>query len=340
LVSAGLLITFSAFVPRHLVGASDFQDWVPWIWLDKDDLPVVQSVLTNVGTAFITAGLLALFEPLLARKVRAEAKAAASLETSSLRQEVGERLTSLEKRVAAAVAEEVKQQDEAISAAEQELTYDSVVRLFKKAWENKALDGDQITVQGTDKPGELTLSLVFEHVYNVFDHDPIGTSHVLVLRGESPRAEAAEPVDVTWSSGENFEDVAARLLLELAKTGAGLLEEVPWQQTTERFAAALSLAIRSRRRDRGVVPLRGRLREIVADRWFITDKGLECPTYDLWVDAQTWPPIRQDGGFGGKRPQPAEKPAAADQAEWDYVLARCDNLFAARLDAAGNRLFR
>lgn len=339
LVTVGLLITLVAFLPRYLVGVPVLQSWAPWIWLDKDDLPVVQSVITNVGTAFITAGLLALFEPLLTRHVRAEAKAAASAATKSLGEELGHRLDTLEQRVGASLAEEVEQQDQAITAAEQEFGYKTVYKLLKKAEELQALADAEITVQGTDVPGELTLSLGFEYIKNVFDRGTIGTTHVLFLRADSVLTDIAEPVQVTWSPTDDFDVVASRLLVEMSKAGAGVLDNIPWQRVTERFTGALTLAIRSRRRDRDLAPLGGRLREVVGEHWFITDKGLNCPTFGLWVDAESWPPIRADGGLGGTRVPAAEKPPAADQAEWDYVMDRCDHLFAANLDARGNRLF-
>lgn len=334
LVLTGLLITLLAFFPRYLVGASEFQTWVPWLWLDRNDLPVVQSVITNVGTAFVTAGLLALFEPLLTHKVREEAKAAALVEAKPL----AERLNNLEDRISAAVSEEVKRQDEAIHAAEQKFAYDSVFRLFTQAVEMGAIDGEEVFIQGTDEPGELTLSIGLKHIGNVFDREKVGTSHVLVLRADSTLTDNDEMVEVTWSPGEDFTEVASKLVIALSKAGAGILK-IRWERVTKRFTGALALAVRSRRRDRDEIHLKGRLREVVANTWFITDQGLQCPTYDLLIEAEKWPPIRMDGGFGGLlRPKALVKPSTADQAEWDYVLSRCDVLFAERLDAAGNRL--
>ncbi|MBP2215978.1 hypothetical protein [Arthrobacter sp. CAN_C5] len=333
LVLTGFLITLLAFFPRYLVGVRGFQGWPPWLWLDQNDLPVVQSVITNVGTAFITAGLLALFEPLLTRKVREEAKAAALVEAAPL----AERLDTLEDRVGAAVAEEVKRQDETLHAAEQNFAYDSVFRLLTQAVEVGALAGEEIFIQATDNPGEVTLSIALKHIDNVFDRETVGTSHVLVLRAESTLTDSDEILESTWSPSEEFTDVARHLVLALSKAGAGILN-IPWGRVATRFTRALSLAVRSRRRDSDEIRLKGRLREVVADIWFITDQGLQCPTHNFQIEAAKWPPIRMDGGLGGLlRTKAVAKPSTADQAEWDYVFARCDALFAERLDAAGNK---
>ncbi|MGN7251915.1 hypothetical protein [Arthrobacter sp. SAFR-014] len=294
-------------------------------------------MVTNIGTAFFTAGLLALFEPLLRETVRTEATTTASAVATTVTEPLSRRLTSLEQRVAAAVDEEMRSQEEAISTAETTFDYGSVFALMSKALEISALDRQQITVQATDQLGELVLTLAYEESERYYDHERIGTNRFLVLRVDSEAIE--EPVEQVWESEEDFSKVVGRLLVDLTKVGAGIRRDVSWGLATDRLARALGLAIRSWRGDGGTLSqLRGRLSEVVADRWYITDKGLSAPSYQLWVEASSWPPIRADGGFGPKRKPAATKPEEADQTEWDYVIARCDGRFAKQLDALGRPL--
>ncbi len=336
LLGLGLLLTLSTFLARYCVGAPAFQQTFPWTVLDKDDLAVVQSVAANVGTTFLTAGLLALFEPLLRKTVRAEAKSAASEVIAPVEKGLKKRLSSLEQQVAAAVESDIESQENAIKEATDNFTYSTMLALMLEASKVRALHDDLIVVHAADPPDDLTLTFALREHEKTYDHQPIGTSYSLILSANLTQAPRMDEPEQIWGPDQDFSQVAHALILELAKEGHGIRSDINWDLVTTRIVATLATAIRSWRRDPESTKLQGRLIEVIADKWFITDAGLEAPTFELLIDAADWPPIRMNGRFGPKRRSPVQKPKDADQVEWDLVLNRCDGHFARLLDASGN----
>ncbi|ALV43210.1 hypothetical protein AU252_20290 [Pseudarthrobacter sulfonivorans] len=249
MLGLGFLLTLSAFFARYWVGAQDFQQTFPWTALDKDDLAVVQSVAANVGTAFLTAGLFALFEPLLRKTVRAEAKSAASEAIGPVEQGLKKRLSSLEQQVAAAVESDIESQDNAIKAATENLTYPTMLALMREASKIRALHDDLIVTHATDPPEELALTFALREYEKTYDHHPIGTGYSLVLMAHSNQAAAIEQSEQVWGPGQDFSEVAHALILELAKEGHSIRSDIDWDLVSTRIVSTLATAIRSWRRD-------------------------------------------------------------------------------------------
>lgn len=320
LLVCGVLATVFAFASRYFVGV------LQWDLLDKDDLSVVQSVLTNLGTAFIAAVILLFFEPLLAKVIKNTAVSAAT-------EVVEDRVQSIEARVESLIDDEIQDQDQGLDFMARHFEHQSVHRAMSQALETGAIDSKGITVQATDTLGEFVVTLGLSKPADIEDHRD------LFLRAMTSRGFG--PIKVYWNPHENFENVAARLVSELSKVKAwGKTAKVPWDQVTHRLASSLKAAVKSQQLAPGFTHFRGVLWENISDRWFFTDGGLEAPEFGVYVETSKWPPFIARGKWTPPRTPAFDQPTNTSKEEWEYVLRRGDSLHAMHLDAGGNELPR
>lgn len=330
----GLGFSGLAFVARYWIGYQGGKDWIPWILLDKDDLPVVQSLLTNVGTAFLTGLILVFFKPYLDKAVRETA----ADETKKVNAKLAARVTSVENRVNSVIRTEMTSLDALIAAIPNDFRYETVHAAMVGAANIGAIDSAGITVQGTELLGELVVNFSPEIPKDGDPSTSTDGADQLLVQAWTTRQNGSF-VDVSWKSGEDVADVVLELRRRLQREQIrGLSEPIQWDQVMKRLSDTLALAVRSWRRDSDVPQLGGRLLEIVGNRWYITDDGVEAPDFGIMQTASSWPAIRMSGDFGPPRPLPFEKPVQVDETEWKYVLDRGDALFAETLDSGGNRL--
>lgn len=282
-----------------------------------DDLAVLQSILTNFGTGFFSAGLVLTFEPQVRKAVRRVADDAVEQAADKVYEEFDTRFKDLQDQINEGIQSRITNQDEALESFS-DLSYDSALAAMKAASDIRALDHDQITVEGTDQPGEFTVS---------FAVHPLTTSdaekEVLRVMVETKADLAVE----TWVPSVPFSQVALALLTQLtSKKAWGYSKEAPWRTVTEKLGQALKIAVESQREDEHAVHhLQGRLAAVINEDLFLTDKGLEAPAYDYLLPRTDFP--QQVDLMSKRRNEQPEKPEWLDSGTWEYALERCRSRF-------------
>jgi hypothetical protein len=284
-----------------------------------DDLAVLQSIFTNFGTTLMSAGLVLMFEPQVRRAVQDFTDEALEEATNKVSRKFDTQLKDLQDQINEGIKDRVNHQDDALEAFS-DGTYESALAAMKTAASLGALDQDQITVEGTDEPGEFAVSLALHPLTTSFPEK--GVLRIMVdTKGDSTVQ--------TWHPSVPFSELAVSTMGQLvSKKAWGYGQENPWGTVHQRLGYALKLAVKSQREDAGAVHLQGRLAAVIAEGLYLTDKGLECPQHD-YILPRTDFPRQLDLASQGHREQPA-KPEWADQNSWAYALERCSDRFTTR----------
>lgn len=342
LVMAGILATVISFFAKDWVGL-----WgIDWIGVEADEVPVVQSIFTNLGTGFISAAALLRLEPYLKRVVKKEARQEARSVADEATSGIADRVQALQdelERIHQKAEQGIKSQDEAVAAIDEDLSYGAVLNLMSEALDAGAILDGQISIQATPNLGEFVVTVAcHEPPINRIDLQPEEQQRRLRLRAQTPEGEAVE----TWHAGEPFSDVAHRLHVALSRKGAwGLSKSVPWFSAWNELKKGLSLALRSRRRDEGATHLQGRLGEVLVEGWYITDAGLECPDHKLHLASTEFPFLGRRatqgsavGGDAGGQGEKHPRPQGAPEEVWNYALHRCRARFTHEMTVTGHLL--
>lgn len=330
-------MVLGSFPLRLLVGLSWARNIFPWNILGADDLPVLQSIFTNFGTGFISAGLLLTFEPGIRKAVRRVADEAAADASDVVSEKLGTQLRNLQDQINQAIQARVRDQDEALGSL-LEFTYDSALAAMMTAREIRAIDQDEITVEGTDEPGEFTVSLALRQ------------KSLLGLPGQKSDSSLGRPSETEeaclwvmveangatstqcWEPSEPFSQVALKLLEDLTVQKAwGYSKQAPWLVVIERLNEALVTAVKSQREDLDAPHhLKGRLSAVLTEGWFLTDAGLEVPAHSYLLSRSEFPErvdMRQEylDLLRGKdrKTKTSDKPPWADQRLWEYAIKQC-----------------
>ncbi|MFJ5698993.1 hypothetical protein [Arthrobacter sp. NPDC093139] len=205
-------------------------------------------------------------------------------------------------------------------------TYGTALAAMKEAVGIGALDHNQITVEGTDVPGEFTVTTAFRELAGATGQD--GGVGVLRIMVETAKHRA----HTTWRSHEQFSQVVDELLHQLTRAKAwGLSKPAPWVNSLDRLREALRLAISSQmERTDAQYQLQGSLAAVIAEGWFLTDAGLECPNQHYFLPRSKFPQYRDLATGLSRVPKIndlIEKPDWADNAAWSYALERCSARF-------------
>lgn len=331
----GLAGTVLAFAVESSVGFLG----IDWPWIEASEVAVVQSVLTNFGTGFILATVVLALEPRIKRAVKRTVRTVA-------REELQESLADAVEQISREAKESVRRQDETIAAAANRFDYETVFNLMSDALDSDALVDGQITVQGTDVLGEFVVTLAcHEPPVNRMEVQPEDLSRRLRIMVETTSGSAFTE---TWLPDEPFSQTVSRLHKGLNRVKAwGLNQDRPWKMAMERLISAIGLALRSQSRASDGILLKGSLGEVIADGWYITDAGLECPGQDYCLPRSEFPVLgrpRTQGSLRQDSPSPKDeldeliqkRPEWADQAIWSYALKRCRARFSRRQDILGN----
>lgn len=326
---AGVLLAFMSFWAEGWIGAGG----IDWPWIEASEVPVVQSVLTNLGTGFMSTAVLFLFEPLLWKVVKKSTDAAIDVATQNITTRVETLEKSLEDRLLEDVATSIRAQDSAIEAARGDFTYESISKLVKAALLVDRIADGQITVQGTDQPGEFEFTIGYPNLQDIHENALFHNQDLHVMVSTEAAHQAA--VDI-WRPKEPFEDVAQRLHHELVRLGIyGIAELPPWTVSIARTIAALATALETSRVRLDQRKPAGKIAEIIEGRWAITDRGIESLTHDFVVPRAEFPRMHSpyndpnSGGFyrGPLVPPDLKKPEWADSDEWTYLLKRASKRF-------------
>lgn len=325
----GGILTGSAFWVQEFFAPADVQN-----------LAVTQSILTNFGTGFVSAGLLLLVEPKLRRVVTATVNTATARIREDVRNDVqndiDQKFASLSEEIRTSVQSRMADQDATLADFGAQFTHEVAMDAMRLATDMNALGWQSIRVQARDEPGELhiglTLRLPNELTGPTRFHggDQYGPEDEVLHLAAYPRKFRAQ-AEVVWESGQSFASVVLDLLEALHRTdGWGMADEIDWDTVTERIAGGLKVAVESRRKNPGSIHLRGPLLEVIGgiDPWYITTESIECPAYDYTLPRTKFPSAVTRPGPLSPAPTPvAEKPEWADQKEWTYVLSRATEHF-------------
>jgi hypothetical protein len=283
-------------------------------------LPVLQSIFTNFGTGFMSAGLVLLFEPQVRKAVQNFADDAVEEATNKVSEKFDAELKDLRSQINDRIQDQASRQDKAVEAFA-DGTYDSALAAMKSVADVGALDHDQIAVEGTDQPGEFTISLAI-HPLTTSEDSEKGILRIMVETGN-------ESVVETWRPSVPFGEFAVSLMnLLTSKKAWGYSNAEPMVTAHERLGRALELALTSQREDKGAIHLQGRLAAIIADGLYLTDRGLESPQHGYLLPRTEFPQ-QLDLTSQGHSEQPA-KPEWVDEATWNFALTRCRDRFTTR----------
>lgn len=341
LVTAGFLATAASFFAEDWIGL-----WgINWIWIEAEEVPIVQSIFTNLGTGFISAAALFRLEPYLKRVVKKEAREEARAVADDATSGIGERVQALQdelERIRQKAEEGIRTQDEAVATVNRNMSYEAVLKLMSEAVDAGAVLDGQISIQATPNLGEFVVTLAcHEPPRNRIELLPEEQQRRLRLRAQTLAGEAIE----TWHQGEAFSDVAHRLHVALSRQGAwGLSKSVPWFSAWNELKNGLSLALRSRRRDEGATHLQGSLGEVIVEGWYITDAGLEIPKHEFHLSSTEFPLIGRPAfpgsalSNGGNSIEQQRCPSWAPEETWSYALQRCRARFSREMSITGDLL--
>lgn len=244
---------------------------------------VLPSILVNVGTALLLAGLLFFLEKGFTRRVISANRASVEAATQQIEQRLeartqalSTRIDELQAQVAERMQERAQQGDEKVAALE-EVTYDNITAAMTEANDLGAIHWGRVNVRAsTDLDGVV---LIFK-----WGMELRSPARRPVLEIEA-RVEAdlkrygGRPVIATgWAPDEQPAEVFDRLNRELQRTGRWHgPDTVNWSLAMENFRRSLALTIASRRDGSAAGPwrLHGALYELVGDDWALTEAGIE-----------------------------------------------------------------
>lgn len=335
LLISGFIIAAIPFFMGGLVGV-----------LGTDALGIWRSILTNFGTTLIMAGLLLVVEPkvrravnkAVSRTVETAAVAATAAATSSIREDllkdvqddIEERFDSLTDRIESILQDGLATQDRKIAGFADDYSYESARSAVQAAVEYNSLHNNEIIVQATDIPGELSLGLTLA-VPEALQHDRyFGREETdpndLILKLVGYTAGAQGHSEVEWENTDDFGSAIGKLVGALERRGIwGRAKFVDWEAVHRRLVDGLAVAAKSTRKEPTSLHLLGRLTEIVGTDtlWYLTDQSIECPNHDFVLPRRNFPQIQFPSSTGNSPLEPvAEKPEWADQQTWDYVIQR------------------
>jgi hypothetical protein len=331
LVIVGIAVCCFAFwVQAGLLG-------INWPFIFEKDLGVVQSILTNLGTGFMSAGLLLLLEPFIKKVVRQTAAEASQRATSTF----DGRVQSLEEAfesISQHVEDTIERQHRVVREASDEFTHENVMAVMDEALDYGAIADGQVAVQATDQLGEMVVTLACHEqpLNRILSPEELGRRLRIMATTRDGRAVE------TWHPEESFDEVVARILAQLSRANAwALASKIDWRKAMQRVLDSIGLALAAKNREHDAVALEGRLSEVIAEGWFITDQGLECPTHQFMLSGPaTFPMVRPStyGAWGVKADLPpveGPRPDWADEDVWSYAVDRCRQKFTKNIMITG-----
>ncbi len=200
----------------------------------------------------------------------------------------------------------------------QTISYGSLTSLLTEANKLDAiLDGRVIAHASSDPDGlRIAFSWLF-HPRQEPDRQLPFLDVEVVLSEDSRPWHERNPMLARWDPSEIPGAVGARLVAQLRSaglwSGQGFLD---FGLALKNLHRTVEIALRSRRGDVDAWHLQGRVRELVDDRYVITDVGIEVPEQQFIQPAGS-----RLLGLGEAVPQPSA-PDWADPAEWERALAR------------------
>lgn len=324
---------------------------------------VAPSIIVNLGTAFMLAGVLFWLERrFTSRVVRAGQRAVqetAEQVEGRLKQrtdELSARIADLQRQVEQRMQARAEEQDRRIVALGDDVSYDTVTTALTEANRLRAISGGQVTVQAAEDPDGVALIFKWgthrSAVYNLgallgrgdlteagtCGYEPFGLPSLSPCLEIEARIEAdfefsgGRPLfEVEWRPEDPPAAVADRLNQQLQREGRWHNPStLDWTLALRNLQHSLELAVTSRRDGDGAGPwrLHGALHELVGEDWAITEAGIEHRQHNGVILAESDFPQTRNRRSG--KPVDTWSPACPSYAnadEWERLLRRGKRLF-------------
>jgi hypothetical protein len=310
---------------------------------------VTPSVLVNLGTALLIAGVLFFIERRFIGAVERVTEKAADQAVAGAERRIAEktdalaaRLTDVQDRLEQRLAERASGEDAATRGLFENVSFESTVDALNAAINLNSICDESLTVpanrdrlprfvirfrwasggQGINKrPGEVSENVET----NGSPHLDIEAHHATKNMGM-----IFFVADVVWDNSKSAIDVGEDLTVALQRSGqwqGGA--DLDWPFCLESLQRGLDIAIRSRRRDANAWHLTGRLRELVGMDWAITETAIEAPGHGYVLQLGYFKndiDEHFEEAMRGRLPH-REKPDWADKEEWEYILQKVGDYF-------------
>lgn len=291
---------------------------VAWKWQG-----IWPSTFLDFGATILLGALLYVIQRSFVQVVRRESR-----ETRIVVGDVEARAGVLERQVGQqsarieTLAEEIElgrrgryaEEDSAVAAVTDEMTYDSVSRVLLEAERRRAISQSFRVRASGDVRG---MRLYFKIVY-AMDRSSGGTPFISLTTWFT---DIRNTVRDSWQQGEDVSTVMNRIIVQMESANIDAsTKTLDTELVFRNLRASLDLAFRSLRGelDRR---LRGPLIEMVDDQWVLTDEGIESLVDDVFVPRGLFPntiPQFQDPGTPPFAAPPA--PDGISHVTWDALI--------------------
>ncbi len=291
---------------------------------------VSPSILVNVGTALLLAGLLFFLEKGFTRRVisanRASIEAAAQQVEQRLEartQALSTRIDDLQAQVAGRMQQRAQQGDAKVAALADDINYDSITAALTEANDLGAIHWGRIAVRASTDLDGVVLIFKWGLDLRAPARGPVLEIEARI-EADLKRHGGRRIIAVEWGRGEPYVDVFDRLNRELQSLGRWHgPDTVNWSLAMENFRRSLDLAITSRRDGSAAGPwrLNGALYELVGDDWAVTEAGIESRAANGVVLAEAeFPEDDFRNPYEPEKPWNPPAPEGVPAEQWDRLL--------------------
>ncbi len=245
------------------------------------------SVFLEFGATILLGSLLYVGQRSFVQVVRLEARTvvqSVSERADVLEQRLGEqtaRIDTIAQDVENARAVRHADEDSALAAITNDMTYEAVSGALREAERSRAISQRFRVRASADLRGMriyLKNLVLMDRVY--------GGSPVLALTPWFPDARTVQ--QELWRPGEDVATVMGRIIVRLEEVNVDASKSTFNPELLfENLRSGLGVAVRSRRGE--IARLRGPLIELTDDRWALTEAGLESRTDDVYVPIDLFP---------------------------------------------------
>lgn len=290
-----------------------------WGWVG-----VTPSTLTNVGTAFLLAGVLFFAERKFVERVtqrtRDVATQTVTAATAGLRQDQSDlrvALNELQGRVRASADRAGSERRDVIAGLSEDVSFDRLTRAFEQVHAVNGFWQGQVTVTADGTPAGLQVNASWsEYADDAWRYEG---EQALSFDVDTPFVGGSRrPCEVRWLPDQDAEAFGRALVDEMIGAGLGAqARALDLGVLIGEFQRALALAVASRHHADGGW-LAGPL-AVLLGPWAVTEAGLERECRGVVRQSDDFPP-RAMGSFK-KATAPPEPPAPdwCDPGEWEVV---------------------
>lgn len=284
------------------------------------------SVLVNLGTTVFLAGFLVWLERRFVAATRTVARetattAASEAATSAaaeVTQVLSERIDGIQARFERYQSEQADQEDAAVSAFGEAVSYESVVEALETAVELGAVSHSLFVSAGNSADAPIIrIDLVREDGHG-YDDEELSVVGIEFTVDTYSATGVGYSVSAEWHRDGDLVPVLAALRTQMIRVGYGRQSQLlRSDQLFENLRVGLSDAVSGRRAAPGAWRAIGQLIDIVTPDWVVSDSGLENRQHGVVIERRSFP-----DGFGDDDTFQPAVPEWTDAATWSWVVAR------------------